>query len=380
MRCSAGAPLRGRPASSASGSRIRRTEWRRLSAESGFWNTIWSARRSDRSSASGSAAAAPSRRARRPRSIGSTIPSSVRASVVLPLPDSPTRPSVSPGQIEPAHIGQRVHLVAVLRNTLAEVVEADDQARPPGRPAGSCEVGRLLAGELHWPGRGTSSGSRGRCRRPSSGRLLACGSGRRRARSGRRRRSPGARRRGSAGSRGSCRAVRGPCARRRAGCSAGARPCTDAAGRSAPLSTGPSSTRRPAYSTPTRSHIFAITPRLWLMKRTARLQLGLQLRDEVEHLGLDGRVEPGRRLVEDQQRRILRKRHRDHHPLLHAARELDAGSGPSPSRGRRSARARAHRGARSLRLAARDPAHRERLDDLRARSRMDGFSAAPGFW
>ena len=30
---------------------------------------------------------------------------------------------------------------------------------------------------------------------------------------------------------------------------------------------GPSSTSSPAYSTPTRSHIFAITPRLWLMNR-----------------------------------------------------------------------------------------------------------------
>ena len=52
------------------------------------------------------------------------------------------------------------------------------------------------------------------------------------------------------------------------------------------------------------------------------VELGLELRDEVEHLRLDGRVEPGRRLVEDEERRVLGERHRDHDPLLHAAREL----------------------------------------------------------
>ena len=47
-----------------------------------------------------------------------------------------------------------------------------------------------------------------------------------------------------------------------------------------------------------------------------------QRRDQVQHLGLDGRVERGRRLVEDQQRRLGRERHRDHGALQHAAREL----------------------------------------------------------
>ena len=53
-----------------------------------------------------------------------------------------------------------------------------------------------------------------------------------------------------------------------------------------------------------------------------RVELGLQVRDEIEHLGLDRRVEAGRRLVEDQQRRVLGERHRDHDALLHPAREL----------------------------------------------------------
>jgi hypothetical protein len=54
----------------------------------------------------------------------------------------------------------------------------------------------------------------------------------------------------------------------------------------------------------------------------AHLHLGLQLADELEDLRLDGHVERGRRLVGDQQRRLARQRHRDHHALAHAAREL----------------------------------------------------------
>ena len=53
-----------------------------------------------------------------------------------------------------------------------------------------------------------------------------------------------------------------------------------------------------------------------------RVQLGLELRDEVEDLGLHRRVEPCRRLVENQQRGIFRERHRDHDTLLHPAGEL----------------------------------------------------------
>ncbi len=54
----------------------------------------------------------------------------------------------------------------------------------------------------------------------------------------------------------------------------------------------------------------------------ARAELLPQCGDEVEHLRLDGRVEPGRRLVEDQQRRIGGQGHRDHDSLLPASGEL----------------------------------------------------------
>ena len=53
-----------------------------------------------------------------------------------------------------------------------------------------------------------------------------------------------------------------------------------------------------------------------------RLELLAQPADQVEHLRLDGGVEPRGRLVEDEQARVLGERHRDHDPLLHPAREL----------------------------------------------------------
>ena len=54
----------------------------------------------------------------------------------------------------------------------------------------------------------------------------------------------------------------------------------------------------------------------------ARAELLAQRRDEVEHLRLDGRVEAGGRLVEDEERRVGGERHRDDDALLGAAGEL----------------------------------------------------------
>ena len=91
------APAPDSPASRVSGRLIRlRTVCRRLSAESGFWNTICSARSVSRGRRRASGpSGAPSSVTTEPGS-GAVSPSSTRASVVLPLPDSPTSPSVSP--------------------------------------------------------------------------------------------------------------------------------------------------------------------------------------------------------------------------------------------------------------------------------------------
>jgi hypothetical protein len=51
--------------------------------------------------------------------------------------------------------------------------------------------------------------------------------------------------------------------------------------------------------------------------------LGLQPAQQFEHLRLDGHVERRRRLIGDQQARPAGERDGDHHPLLHAAGELE---------------------------------------------------------
>ena len=102
------------------------------------------------------------------------------------------------------------------------------------------------------------------------------------------------------------------------------------------------------------------------MKSTEVCELRLEPGDEIEHLGLDGRVEAGRRLVEDQERRIVRERHRDDHPLLHPAGELMGIARAAPSPGRRSARAPAPRGARSSDSLCAGAADPEDLGDLLA--------------
>ena len=58
------------------------------------------------------------------------------------------------------------------------------------------------------------------------------------------------------------------------------------------------------------------------MNRIEVANLAAQLGYEVEHLGLHRGVEPGGRLVQDQQRRIAGQGRRDADPLLHPAREL----------------------------------------------------------
>ena len=78
----------------------------------------------------------------------------------------------------------------------------------------------------------------------------------------------------------------------------------------------------------------------------------LQRADQLEDLGLDGHVERGRRLVGDQQLRVARERHRDHHALAHAAGELV----------REARRAAPARGCRPI-AAARPPARARRARD-----------------
>ena len=85
---------------------------------------------------------------------------------------------------------------------------------------------------------------------------------------------------------------------------------------------GARSTTRPAYMTAMSCVISATTPRSWVIMITAVPGLLLEALDQLEDLRLHGHVERGRRLVGDQQPRLVDQRHGDHRALAHAAREL----------------------------------------------------------
>ena len=62
------------------------------------------------------------------------------------------------------------------------------------------------------------------------------------------------------------------------------------------------------------------------------VELAGKLRDQLDDAGLDGHVERGGRLVEQQQRRVGQERHGDHHALLLTARDLVRIGGHDPFR------------------------------------------------
>ena len=125
----------------------------------------------------------------------------------------------------------------------------------------------------------------------------------------------------SAVSRRSCAAVH--LGRRRgAAASRADRSCTGGAGGRRCRRAIPPRRCRPAYITSTRSATPATTPRSWVISSIADVGRSWMPLEHVEHLRLDRHVERRRRLVGDQQRRLVRDRHRDHRPLPHAAGEL----------------------------------------------------------
>ena len=95
------------------------------------------------------------------------------------------------------------------------------------------------------------------------------------------------------------------------------------------------------------------------------VHLGLQRADEVEHARLDRGVEPGRRLVEDEEPGVRRERDGDDDALLHPARQLvRIALGDRLGVGDLDPLERLERALLRLRLVL--PEDREGLDDLRA--------------
>ena len=113
---------------------MRRTEWRRLSAESGFWKTIWSARSSLARSllvARGEGVAVEQRRARRRRDDPEQRPRERRLAAAR-LADEPERLA---GPDRRADADERVDVVAVLLEHLAEGRRTGRAGGRRGRPA-----------------------------------------------------------------------------------------------------------------------------------------------------------------------------------------------------------------------------------------------------
>ena len=74
--------------------------------------------------------------------------------------------------------------------------------------------------------------------------------------------------------------------------------------------------------TTTRSHCSATTPRSCVISTTRHAEGAAQRRDQFQHLGLDGDVQRGGRLVGDQQPRFAGQGDGDHDALAHAAGKL----------------------------------------------------------
>ena len=98
--------------------------------------------------------------------------------------------------------------------------------------------------------------------------------------------------------------------------------------------TDPWVTSRPRAMIATRSHICCTSPSRWLDTKTVRPSAPSDA-DEVAELLDPGRVEPVRRLVEDEQRRVLQQRGGEPEPLLHARASRCAPGRPRARRARR---------------------------------------------
>ena len=246
-------------------------------------------------------------------------PSSVRASVVLPLPDSPTSPSVSPGRSSKLRSSTARMSLPSWRNVLCRL-----SARITGSAFWSTGLNAAEAGVA----RGSScacSQKWQRLWRPfarswnggSSFEQISCASPQRstNTQAGR----SCAELRQEAGDRVQPLLVLAHAAARQAAQQAdrvGVPRVVEHVVDRALLDEPPGVQHADALAH-LRDHLEVVAD-----EEDARVELLAQHRDEVEHLRLDRRVQPGGRLVEDQQRGVLGQRHRDHDALLHAAREL----------------------------------------------------------
>ena len=234
-------------------------------------------------------------------------PTIMRATVVLPEPDSPTTASDRPGSTRERH-----------------VVDGDQLGRTPCagprprratgsamRTAAQRRRRQLLGAHAAHDAAPASAAARGRVARQRSCDVQAAG----------RNAQPAGASKADSGPAGD----RGQALARWRRCAAG--PPASAAvygcsGSSCSARSGCVSTICPAYMTAVRSQTALASSRSWVMNSSARPQLAAQLVEDRHHLGLGGHVERGGGLVGQEQPRLGQQRGGDHDALQHAARQL----------------------------------------------------------
>ena len=253
-----------------------------------------------------------------------------RLTVVLPQPDSPTRPSVSPAESVRLTPSTARTAPIVRRRTLLRIGKCtcrSSMARSGVRSAaarGACGARRckdrrrhgLLFGEVAGDGVLALDGPRGGIFR------RAAGSPGGQTRSADGTSSPPAMPTVSAAGRESDRA--GCRALRAAARSSAGPPYRDGAAARKYRARLPVSTMRPPYMTATRCATSATTPRSCVIRMTAAPVSAWRLRQQRQHLRLHRDVEGRRRLVGDDQLRLPRHRHGDDGALAHARRRTGA--------------------------------------------------------
>ena len=311
--------------------------------------------------------------------VGSTSPSRARANVVLPLPDSPTRPSVSPGQSDAETPASALMSRPSCLNVFASlsIVEQRASRRARRRRAldgidavsrGSVWARSWNWQRLWWPSaeRWSSGFSRAQRSSASPQRCDEDAAGQHRAD-----------RRQEAGDRVELAAVLAePAARDAAEQADGVgvpRVLEDLLGRPFLDELARRRGRRPFAAS------FGSAPRLWLMKSTAVSMPLLELGDR----GRAPRPRPSRRGRSSARRGSggsgrSRAPSRSR-PAAASRRRAGAGSAGAPSSGSAICTSRERGDGALARLALAVAAQGERLLHLRP-TRSAGFSAAPGFW
>ena len=246
-----------------------------------------------------------------------------RPSVDLPQPDSPTRPSASPGassrstpstarRTAPARPGGRRRPTPPRSGKcIDEVAHLEQRLSHRRSPAPVGRLRRRASGWMHAVARPPPSGRSGNAPSRQSG----CTNGQRGWK-----RQPGG---GAARSGGAPGIVEsGSRTTSKSGTERSRPSVYGCRGSRNTVSTGPVSTTWPAYMTATRWQVCAITARSCETKTMLTPSSLAQRCEQLQDLVLDRDVERRRRLVAEDQLRLARERDRDHHALAHAAREL----------------------------------------------------------